>query len=194
MKYKEVLNEVHCHYEWIGAALAALGTAASQYQQARARAAQKRQNAMANTPQSGGGASAGQFTPTALSQSAKGSGGDMNNLGIKDLLKPQEEQKFNLGSVGFSDAGQAPAPGSSDKDFHLFTGNELDKEPTYKPPQEQEQKPDNTNAYLSLAQTASQLGQALAQGPPAPPGFMPQPGPMNYQPTALAQLARRRGF
>lgn len=184
----------------VGAVVAAAGAYANAQQQAANRRNQRKSAALSSLGSGAPGGAGAQ--PTALAMQAKqgGGGGDLNSLGIEDLLnqpKP-EEQEFNLGeSAGFSDAGQAPDP--SGQQFKAFAGNELDPNRFNAFGQQQEptaetKPPNDYGQYIDLASIVGGIAADLAKGPPAPPGYMPSPGSMNYQPTALAMLARRRGF
>lgn len=223
LRSHQVAEELAPHY--VGAIIGAVAAAASAAAAARQGAAQRRSArnsaALSSMPQGGGS----QFTPTALSEQAKGGQNDLNSLGLKDLMSGDNKQEFNLfkgnelAPSQFSPAGQAPAPGATDKDFHLFGGGEMQAnlaaqsmgQPppvTSQPvqpgaPAQQGQQGDagaggggmGSADYINLASTAGQLAAQFAlsgRGGAGQGGGIPQPGNMNFQPTALAQLARRR--
>lgn len=188
----DLLEQAKPH--WVGAAIGALTAAASAYANARQQSATRRntRNAAA-LGELGGAGSAGSFQPTALS--AKAAGDDtngLNSMGIADLLKKQQsgatfgETPDPFGSskpqAGFSNdakpAAQGGAPGSKEPDSRMF-------EDTPK---------DNTNSYINAASSLAGLAQGLAQRPQMQGAPIPQPGPMNFTPTALAQLARRNPY
>jgi|KBSSwiStaDraftv2_1062776.scaffolds.fasta_scaffold00399_60 hypothetical protein len=152
--------------------------------------------------------------PTALAFAAKKDPSeDINGMGLQDLNKSWSDalggQQMNTyqgqehGGFRFND--ESAPPGSRDSDFHSQSQRE---DPT--PPHVVDEVPKaatvaqstgglttNPNGsksqdYSAYAGALASLVGTLAQRPQGPSAQMPQEGQMNFSPTALAILARRK--
>lgn len=180
---------------WVGAAVGLVTAAASAYMNAQQQASTRRnaRNASALSGMGGGG-QGGSNQPTALSAMAQSKPDNLNQMGFADLLnKQQQGAQFNetpdpfKDQAGFSQDAKPPAPGAAstvatstapgtkDPDSRMFSG-------------------DDAKGYVGAASSLASIAQGIAQRPQMQGAPIPQPGPMNFQPTALAQLARRNPY
>lgn len=194
MTRRELLNESRPHLAGaIINAVVAIGSGANNARQAaKNNQDQKSTAAMQNLPKGG----TSDFQPTALAQQAKDASSNVDQMGLQDLVKKQDAQQGGGMQMGgkFSEAGQPPA--GTEQDFHLKTSALDVPQNTFQQPQQPQQAPAqqqglSNGQYIQLAQAAGGLASSLAQRPNAPGAQIPQAGNMNFQPTALAQLARR---
>jgi len=192
---KRLLAEAKCHLlgEIINAVATIAGSAANARQGDMNRRSAKQVAAMENRVQPGDM----NFEPTALSRQA-----DPPRLpqgeGLGDVMARQQSLSAQDGK-GFDYSPEATPAASVDSDFHLSPQwGQVDS--MYRPPFQQDQaaqqpKKEPSNNYGQYANAASSLASTaagLAQGPGPTGGQLPQPGNMNFQPTALAMMARRR--
>jgi len=132
------------------------------------------------------------FQPTALTLEAQKKPDDQQ-MSLGDLSSTQDQPKLFKGDelgkgFDYSPEASAPQPGSQDSDFHSQPDFQAESNPT----PGQGAGSGNTNNYAQYANAASGILGSLMQRPQPGQAQIPQPGQMNFSPTALAILARRK--
>jgi len=135
------------------------------------------------------------FQPTALTLEAQRKPDDeQQQMTLGDLSSTQDQPKLFKGDelgkgFSYSPESSAPQPGSQDSDFH--SQPDFQAEATAPEPSGGAGSGSGNN-YAQYANAASGILGSLMQRPQPGQAQIPQPGQMNFSPTALAILARRK--